>query len=459
MSNNLILSSMRSTPWAILPGNLKEIYQIAQTGRTEPLEAIEKRIGKPLKNTRSVSVRNGVAIVPVTGPIFRYANMFTDISGATSSQMLAREISTALDDPDIKAIILDVDSPGGQAFGVDEVSDLIFKGRQKKPIYAHIGGYGASAAYFIASAAQAVYGSPNSMTGSIGAVMVISTDSDDSELQFVSAQSPLKRPDISTEEGRGAYQRSVDDLAEVFINRVARNRGVSPETVASEFGQGDVLVGHRAAQAGLIDGVMDFEELLQQVSKGKSPAKTQIVIRNEGEERTMSTENNTQPALTLEILKNQHSGLYEQVKTIGFDEGRTAGLSEGAKIERERIQSVEAQLMPGHEKLIADLKFDGKTTGPEAAVQVLNAHKAILQQAHNTFVEEAPKPVPAAVTDEIVEESKPQTSLPSDFDKLTIEEQCKIRWEKDPEIRSEYSSLEIYTSFERNAPRTRHKTQ
>jgi ClpP class serine protease len=85
--------------------------------------ALQARLGHKLDNARTVAVRNGVAIVPVTGPIFRYANMFTEISGATSTKILATDIRQALDNPAVKAIVLNIDSPGGVASGINELAD------------------------------------------------------------------------------------------------------------------------------------------------------------------------------------------------------------------------------------------------------------------------------------------------------------------------------------------------
>lgn len=417
--NKRVLSCIQSQPWAILPDSLRDIHMIANRTVSEPLEAIEKRIGKPLQNTRSVTIRKGVAIIPVTGPIFRYANLFTEISGATSSQELAREIGEAVDNKDVKAIILDVDSPGGEAFGVEELSDLVFEARKKKPIYTHVGGYNASAAYFVTSGAMEIYGAPNSMTGSIGAVMVARVGNDEREIEIVSAKSPMKRPDPATDEGRGAYQTLVDDLAEVFIARVARNRGVSVETVESHFGQGGLMIAHKAAEAGLIDGVMNFEDLLLMVSEGKTKPKTVTVHKGEP---TMSNENQTQPTqkpLTLEALQTQHKELYEQVKQIGFTEGKTQGATE----EMTRIKGVHEQMMPGHEELVLQLMFDGKTTGPEAAVQILAAEKKNRGDAHQTFIQEAPKPVPQSVDDESEEETP-------NLDALPLEEKAQKMWDE-----------------------------
>jgi len=113
-----ILAAIQTEIWAITPEALNQIIAIAQ-GLGDP-EAVAAKLGRQLTNTHSVSVRDAVATIPVIGPIFRYADIFTQISGATSIQTLATDLQTAVDDPAIKAIILEIDSPGGMIAGVSE---------------------------------------------------------------------------------------------------------------------------------------------------------------------------------------------------------------------------------------------------------------------------------------------------------------------------------------------------
>jgi ClpP class serine protease len=77
--------------------------------------------------------------VTITGPIFRYSNLFTQISGATSTEILAKDIQTALDDPSVNRIVLNVDSPGGEVAGISELSNMILEGRRRKRISAYVG--------------------------------------------------------------------------------------------------------------------------------------------------------------------------------------------------------------------------------------------------------------------------------------------------------------------------------
>jgi signal peptide peptidase SppA len=254
-------------PWAITEAGLRQILEIAERANPTP-EAVAAKLGRPLENTRTVEVRDGVAVIPVTGPVFRYANLFTEISSAMSIEVLARDFNHALEDASVRAIVLNVNSPGGEADGVNELSRTIYEARGRKPIVAYVGGLGASGAYWLASAADQIVAEESALLGSVG---VVATFRDTRErdvkagvvtYEIVSSQSPLKRPDPATDSGRGQIQQIVDAQAEIFINAVARNRGVSPERVTSDFGQGGLLPAAQAVRAGMADRLGTFESVV-----------------------------------------------------------------------------------------------------------------------------------------------------------------------------------------------------
>lgn len=251
-------------PWAIRPEWAKKMLTIAQRDGLTP-EAVAAELGQPLNNTRAVTVREGVATIPVSGPMFRYANIFADVSGATSYEALATDLTVALDDPSVLAILLAVDSPGGEVFGASELSDLIFNARGTKPIVAHVGGFGASAAYWIASAADEVVTSSTGILGSLGVCMSVTVQGEEPdlfgerEIEFVSSQSPDKHLDPTSKAGREQHQAIVDKLAGVFVADAARNRGATEAIVLDGFGRGGSFVGADAVSAGLADQVATFE--------------------------------------------------------------------------------------------------------------------------------------------------------------------------------------------------------
>ena len=101
----------------------------------------------------------------------------------------------------------------------------------------------------------------------------------------------------------------------------------------------------------------------------------------------------------------------------GVDKGRIEGMESGAKAERERIQSVEAQLIPGHEALIQDMKFDGKTTGEQAAVKILAAEKTLRESVLTKLDKDAPDPVATVLVPDV------ETVEKKDFEQLVADYQ------------------------------------
>lgn len=257
-----------SQPWLMLPDALDNLLAISE--RLGDPVALEARLGHKLDNTRNVVMRNGVAIIPVVGPIFRYANLLTEISGATSTQILATDIRLALDNPAVKSIVLNIDSPGGVASGINELADMIYAGRSQKRIVAYIGGTGASAAYWIASAAHEVVVDDTAVVGSIGVVVEVTVDTDAAKgpkrYEIVSRNAPNKRPDLATEQGRAKVGETVDAMATVFESKVARNLGVARARVPAMGGHGGLLVGAAAVKSGLAHRLGSLERLIAELS-------------------------------------------------------------------------------------------------------------------------------------------------------------------------------------------------
>jgi len=142
------------------------------------------------------------------------------------------------------------------------------------------------------------------------------------------------------------------------------------------------------------------------------------------------------PDLFAEIDKEA----FERGLSEGMAKGKQGGWMEGSEHERKRIQGVEAQLIPGHEKLIAGLKYDGKTTGPEAAVKILEAEKNLRSGIVSNLASDAVKPI-AQPTPPVVDGEGVDPNLP-------VEERAKQRWDKSPKIREEFNNaFNSYLAF------------
>ncbi|WP_256815662.1 MULTISPECIES: S49 family peptidase [Pseudomonas] len=351
-----------SQPWLMLPDALDNLLTISDR-MGDPVALATKR-GERLEDTRRVTMRGNVAVIPVTGPIFRYANLFTEISGATSTQVLATDIQRALDDPKVKSIVLNIDSPGGVASGINELAEMIYEGRSRKKIVAYIGGIGASAAYWIASAAGEIVIDEASLAGSIGVVVEAVVENEKASgrtrYQIVSRNAPNKRPDLGTEEGRAKVGETIDAMAAVFETKVARNLGVDASKVPEMGDHGGLRLGAEAVQHGLAHRTGSLESLITELAKpaNNSPRiHTMTTVKNTAELRTALAAG-TDPN-TIEIAQA------EQVDTAAI---RT----EAATAERERIQGINALAAQGFEKEIAAAIDDGSSV-EAAALSLLKA--------------------------------------------------------------------------------------
>lgn len=299
----MLIDRVVNRPWVTTQDTLELIVQVATRERLDPElarriqeeraarpSALALRTAQPLEGSKTAGVRGGVAIVPIVGPLIRHADVFTRVSGLTSVETIAQDVQLALDSPAVHTILLSIDSPGGEVTGIAALAEAIRAAR--KPVIAYVEGLGASGAYWLASGARRIVVESTAGLGSIGVVLAVRDPQRQSSLaiEFVSSQSPHKRPNPHTDAGKAQYQRIVDQTAEAFVEAVARNRGVSSKTVLERYGAGGLLVGRHAVEAGLADAVGTLEAVLANPVSGAPaalrPAATQGGVWAETEEET-----------------------------------------------------------------------------------------------------------------------------------------------------------------------------
>lgn len=451
-------------PWAILPDKLCEIRDIYAThlrGEKIDIEAVEARIGRPLANEpREYEVIDGVAVLGLDGVIAQRANLFTRVSGGTSSQLFARDVKSAAEDPSVTAIVVNTDSPGGTVAGIESAAAVVHEAAMKKPIVAFTDGVMASGAYWIGSAADRIFISGKTTT--VGSIGVVATHVDVSRAE---EKAGVKTTEIVagkykriasqygelTKEGRAVMQDQVDRLYGAFVEDVARYRGVSVEQVLADMADGRIFIGTQAIEAGLVDGVSSLDALIADLAAGRYVVRrTQVTSAGAALSPDPTTgvvmANANANEMTREKFVAEHPAIAQAIREEAVAAAAAGLRAEGALAERTRIQQIEAQLMPGHEVLINTLKYDGKTTGPEAAVQVLAAERAFLEKRAEQQDRDAPPALPGAAS---------PTGLPPAPKKdnpdaaLTVEERCKKTWESDASVRNEFTSLEAFTAFEK----------
>jgi signal peptide peptidase SppA len=228
---------------------------------------------------RQVAASDGeVAILPVFGTIAPRMNMMTEISGGTSTMMLAGAFRQALADSNVKAIVFDHDSPGGLASGTGELASEILDSRGVKPIIAQVDHLSASASYWLASAADEIVVTPGGQGGSIGVYQLHEDVSKMLETKGVrptiirSSGSPYKieANDIEplTQDARDHIQQRVDQTFDRMVRSIAAGRGTTLSAVKDRFGQGRVFGAEELVSRGMADRIDTLEGTLERLTGG-----------------------------------------------------------------------------------------------------------------------------------------------------------------------------------------------
>lgn len=280
-----VVRAVFETPWAILEGTLAAILDlIALRASGEQLseEEIQARIGGgPAR--KDVFMAGTVAVLPIYGVIVPRADLFSAMSGGSSVQRLSQAFDSIVSDKDVSAIVLDVDSPGGQTDMIAEFAAEIRAARGAKPIVAVANTHASSAAYWLASQADEVVGTPSAQVGSIG---VFAAHKSIAELEkkagiettLISAgkhkteASPFA---ALSKEAKAAIQARVDDAYEMFVSDVAVGRGVPVDTVRTGYGEGRVLPARAALAEGMIDRISTLDETVARLSHGAGAPDTE----------------------------------------------------------------------------------------------------------------------------------------------------------------------------------------
>jgi signal peptide peptidase SppA len=292
-------------PWFISPamhGTISSILMERIEGIKPDLDTIKARIeavkygSSATGNTRGDAF-DGVMVISLYGVIFSRAQSMTNLSGATNPQAFANLVNQGARDPQVKHIILDIDSPGGTVNGLDVAASAIRKAKKAKPVYAVIAGQACSAAYYLASQATEIIVGPGSAVGCIGAIM---THYDHSQMLSQEGITPtvLRSTDakslgsaVEPMEGR-AKQQAMSMLMryhQQFIDVVALGRGIPAEKVQGWADDLDLIwMGEEAVTLGLADRVGTLDDLLSDLgalSPIQNPdAGTNALVLDDGED-------------------------------------------------------------------------------------------------------------------------------------------------------------------------------
>jgi signal peptide peptidase SppA len=285
-----LLAEFYTTPWALDPAIHAQMEMILDrwaSGTKLSAEQISAAVGpgpQAAADRRAQMAQAGggaVAVIPVYGVLTHRAHAKAISTPMTSTEELSAQIRAAAANPDIGSIVLDVDSPGGSVFGVQEVSDTIMSLRGSKPIIAVANAQAASGAYWIASQADELVVTPSGAVGSIGAFMAHDDKSekyakDGVKRTFVYAgKYKVEGHDTGPLEGEGLAhaQGMVDAFYSAFVRAVAKGRGVSVETARGpDFGEGRMVLARQAVAGGMANRIATLDEVITQQAKARRPS-------------------------------------------------------------------------------------------------------------------------------------------------------------------------------------------
>ena len=284
-----ILNYIFQSAWAMHIDKLDGIMAIMQAHGSGLF--VDSKLVNELKaeheQRRKVNKSDSIGIIPIFGMLAQKMNMFMEISGGTSTEMTGNMIDALVEDESIKAIILDIDSGGGEVAGVEALSDKIFQARETKPIIAVANSFAASGAYWIASAATEVVAAPGSIIGSIGVYMMHREESEklSSEgIKYTIIKAGENKAETNpveplTDTAKANLQSLVDSAYGAFTASLARNRNTSVAKVLKSFGQGTVFHPEQAQERNMIDRVATLQQVLDgqaQVIEAKATSAVQV---------------------------------------------------------------------------------------------------------------------------------------------------------------------------------------
>jgi signal peptide peptidase SppA len=220
---------------------------------------------------KAASGSGSIAVIPIYGMIMH--RQMADISGGsvgTSTNVISAALRQVVADPGVGSIVLDIDSPGGDVDGVDELASEIYAARKQKKITAVSNCLCASAAYYLASQASEIVVSPSSLTGSIGVYLIHEDDSAMHDamgiklelIKFGENKAEGNNLGPLSDSARAHMQEMADTYGNAFEKAVARGRGIKQDVVHGKFGQGRVFDAKTAVRIGMADRVGTLNDVL-----------------------------------------------------------------------------------------------------------------------------------------------------------------------------------------------------
>lgn len=292
-----VAKTLDEMAWVVTPpmlATIQEIYARRLAGHRYSELELEERLadarhrGQTELNVTTIeyevaaSSRRGgrtggqIAVLPLYGVMMPRAGLFAEMSGGCSVEAFTTAFKSAVADPEITSILIDVDSPGGATDLVPELGQAIYDARGEKPIAAIANCDAGSGAYWVAAQVDELAVTPSGMVGSIGCYATHQDLSAALEklgvkttiISYGKFKTELNPTEPLSDEAKHAVQNVVDTFGSMFESAVARGRGTTASRVSAEFGQGRMVMAKDAVNAGMADRVATFDQMVSRLARG-----------------------------------------------------------------------------------------------------------------------------------------------------------------------------------------------
>lgn len=343
-------------------------------------------------NSATFGSQPGVAVIPIHGTLVRRTVGLEAESGLTSYAGLTAQLDAALGNPSVSAILLDIDSAGGESGGVFDLADRIRAVSQIKPVWAVANDMALSAAYALASAASRVF---VSRTGGVGSIGVIAMHVDQSEkdaqdgIHYTAVFAGDRKNDLNphapiSSEAHAFLKAEVNRIYGLFVETVARHRGIEASTVRDT--EAGLFFGQAAVAMGLADAIGTFDDALTQLLASVSPNPTPMAAAT----RAGSFCNHP-----MESSMNERSDPAALDRPLADPAGHPAQPSAPAALNvADAIEIAQTCTLAGRADLIAGF-LEAKTAPAKVRSQLLSAKADASPEIVSRIAPDATRPAPS----------------------------------------------------------------
>jgi signal peptide peptidase SppA len=362
------LTLLDGSAWGILPGYLNGIVARINAVESGDIEISAFFGFGELAETYMTVNADGIAVINIGGVIKHSVGLFDRLFGdATDSGVLLKDIKKAMTEQTIRGVFMHIDSPGGMVKGSREIMEAIRELNEVKPVVAFTDGNLASAAYWIASAADSIYAYTMAEIGSLGVVaMHIDRSILDKRIGITRTfitKGAFKRiagdNQPLSDEARDYLQGIVNEVATVMFDDIAANRDIDVNSIDAQ--EARLYMAAAAKGEGLIDGVANFNQAYNKLRRRLKIMDYQELKTNFPDVAKKAHDDGLVMATKADI-ENKHPDKVDDWK------------KEGAQTERARISEINDAMFPGQEALADEMIKDG-TSADDARKRFIADHK------------------------------------------------------------------------------------